>query len=98
MSRKPRKKINHIITSDTIYFDHNEGIESTDVSLYSNHLSVAEQWIDGLSIWSICQRFNIRVPEAEAMVRYGVKMIISAISKRKTKTGRKSSKKKQPSA
>lgn len=96
MSRKPRKKIKDIITSDTIYFDDPQ-IDSISKEVFSSHQEIYQSWLDGKSIWQICDRFNIRVKEAEELVRHGVLLNIRSLKKRAIKTGRKSSKKKQQS-
>lgn len=100
MSRRARKKVvANLLTGDTIYFEHNPNrdCETLNIPVYESHYSIAQDWLHGESIWEICSRFNIRVPEAELLVRHGVLMEISELKKRKSKTGSKNSKKKQPS-
>jgi hypothetical protein len=92
MSRRPRRKINNIVTPDTVYFE-----KSEESHLFFKHREIFESWLDGDSIWKICTRFNIRVPDAEELVRYGAIMVIKSLKKHTVKTGSKNSRKKQPS-
>lgn len=49
--------------------------------IYSKHEEVFRDWLDGESIWQICARFNIRVKEAEELVRHGTLMAMKNIRK-----------------
>lgn len=93
MPRRPRKNVKLLVSSDTIIFkpqteESNKVQKFIGMPLYSKHEEVFRDWLDGDSIWNVCGRFNIRVHEAEDLIRHSTLLALARARKEGTRKSR----------